>query len=54
MKIAVVMGSKSDLVKVEPAIVVLKNYGVQVDVRCFSAHRTPKEYNYIGRIGTGI
>ena len=43
MRVAIVMGSTSDLSKVEPAIVVLKNYGIQVDVRCFSAHRTPKE-----------
>ena len=43
MRVAIIMGSTSDLPKVEPAIVVLKNYGVQVDVRCFSAHRTPKE-----------
>ena len=43
MRVAIIMGSTSDLSKVEPAIVVLKNYGVQVDVRCFSAHRTPKE-----------
>ena len=39
MKIAVVMGSKSDLNKVEPAINILKEYGVEVDVRCLSAHR---------------
>lgn len=39
MKVAIVMGSTSDLVKVEPAINVLKDYGVSVDVRCLSAHR---------------
>ena len=39
MKVAIVMGSTSDLVKVEPAINVLKEYGVSVDVRCLSAHR---------------
>lgn len=43
MRVAIIMGSTSDLSKVEPAIVILKNYGVKVDVRCFSAHRTPKE-----------
>ena len=43
MRVAIIMGSTSDLPKVEPAIVILKNYGVTVDVRCFSAHRTPKE-----------
>lgn len=43
MRVAIIMGSTSDLVKVEPAITVLKRYGVKVDVRCFSAHRTPRE-----------
>ena len=43
MKVAVIMGSKSDLSKVEPAILILKKYGVEVDVRCYSAHRTPLE-----------
>ena len=40
MRVAVVMGSISDLTKVEPAILLLKKYGVNVDVRCLSAHRT--------------
>lgn len=39
MRVAVIMGSKSDLLKVEPAVLILKEYGVQVDVRCLSAHR---------------
>ena len=39
MRVAVIMGSTSDLPKVEPAIKILKDYGVQVDVRCLSAHR---------------
>ena len=43
MRVAVIMGSKSDLPKVESAILLLKKYGVAVDVRCYSAHRTPKE-----------
>ena len=43
MKVAVIMGSKSDLSKVEPTITVLKEYGVSVDVRVYSAHRTPNE-----------
>ena len=43
MRVAIIMGSLSDLPKVEPAISVLKGYGVKTDVRCFSAHRTPKE-----------
>ncbi len=39
MRTAVIMGSTSDLPKVEPAVEILKSYGVQVDVRCLSAHR---------------
>ena len=39
MRVAIVMGSTSDLPKVEPAINILKDYGVAVDVRCLSAHR---------------
>ena len=39
MKVAIIMGSPSDLPKVEPAISILKNYGVEVNVRCLSAHR---------------
>lgn len=39
MRVAIVMGSTSDLPKVEPAVGILKDYGVQVDVRCLSAHR---------------
>lgn len=39
MRTAIVMGSTSDLPKLEPAIEILKEYGVKVDVRCLSAHR---------------
>ncbi len=39
MRAAIVMGSTSDLPKMEPAVEILKSYGVQVDVRCLSAHR---------------
>ncbi|MCM1083111.1 MAG: 5-(carboxyamino)imidazole ribonucleotide mutase [Clostridium sp.] len=39
MRTAIIMGSTSDLPKVEPAIQILKDYGVTVDVRCLSAHR---------------
>ena len=40
MRVAIVMGSLSDLPKLEPMIEVLKNYNVKTDVRCLSAHRT--------------
>ena len=43
MRVGLVMGSMSDLNKVEPAITILKKYGIVVDVRCLSAHRSPDE-----------
>ena len=39
MKVAIMMGSTSDMAKVEPAVGILKDYGVEVNVRCLSAHR---------------
>lgn len=39
MKVAIIMGSTSDLAKVEPAVEILKSYDVEVNVRCLSAHR---------------
>lgn len=43
MKVAIIMGSKSDFPVVKPAVEVIKNFGVNVDVRVISAHRTPDE-----------
>lgn len=43
MKIAVVMGSKSDLPRLESGINLIKKFGVEVVVRVLSAHRTPVE-----------
>lgn len=42
-KVAVVMGSDSDLKVVEKAITTLKDYGVETEVHVYSAHRTPVE-----------
>ena len=42
-KIAVIMGSDSDLPVVEKAVNVLKEYGVPFEVHVYSAHRTPEE-----------
>ncbi len=42
-KVAVLMGSKSDFGVVKPAVSVLKSFGVDVEVRVISAHRTPEE-----------
>ena len=43
MRVAIIMGSMSDFAKVEPAVSILQRYKVKVDVRCFSAHRSPVE-----------
>lgn len=43
MKAAVIMGSASDLPVLERTIKTLKSFGVQVDARVLSAHRTPLE-----------
>jgi len=42
-KVAVIMGSDSDLPVVEKAINVLKKFAVPFEVHVFSAHRTPDE-----------
>ena len=42
-KVAIVMGSDSDLPVVEKAISVLDEYGVPYEVHVYSAHRTPDE-----------
>lgn len=42
-KVAVIMGSKTDFGVVKPAVTVIKDFGVEVDVRVISAHRTPDE-----------
>ncbi len=41
MKVAIVMGSDSDLPVVEKTIKILKNFGIELEVRVLSAHRTP-------------
>lgn len=43
MKIAVVMGSTSDLPVMQDAINIIKEFGVEVDVDIVSAHRTPEK-----------
>ena len=42
-KVAVIMGSDSDLAVVEKSVSTLKEYGVPYEVHVFSAHRTPEE-----------
>ena len=42
-KVAVIMGSDSDLPIVEKGINVLREYGIPYEVHVYSAHRTPLE-----------
>lgn len=41
MKVAIVMGSDSDFPVVEKGVKILKEFGVETEVRVISAHRTP-------------
>ncbi len=43
MKVAIIMGSHSDFEIVSKAEVILKQFGVAVEMRILSAHRTPME-----------
>lgn len=43
MKVAIIMGSKSDYPKLEEGINLLKRFGIEVEKRVLSAHRTPDE-----------
>ncbi len=40
-KVAIVMGSKTDLDQMKPAVDILKEFGIDYEVRIISAHRTP-------------
>jgi 5-(carboxyamino)imidazole ribonucleotide mutase len=42
-KIAIIMGSQSDSETMDESISVLKEFGVEYEVKVLSAHRTPKE-----------
>ena len=42
-KVGIIMGSKSDLPKLEKAVDILKRFEVPYEVHVFSAHRTPLE-----------
>lgn len=41
MKVAIVMGSESDFPVVERGLRILRDFGVETEVRIISAHRTP-------------
>jgi phosphoribosylaminoimidazole carboxylase PurE protein len=43
MKVAVLMGSKSDLTVMDESAATLKQFGLDCEMRIMSAHRTPEE-----------
>lgn len=49
LKVAVVMGSDSDLPKLQPALNTLKEFGVPFTVNIISAHRTPEAAHAFSR-----
>ena len=48
-KVAVIMGSKSDLPVMQDAIDVLKEFGIETEVDIVSAHRTPEYMMNFGK-----
>ena len=48
-KVAVIMGSDSDLGVVEKCLKVLKEFGVEYEARVISAHRTPRQAEEFAR-----
>jgi len=49
MKVAVVMGSDSDFPTMEPAVEMLRSFGIEADARVVSAHRSPEAMIEFGR-----
>lgn len=49
MKVAVLMGSKSDSEKMAPAAEMLDRFGIEADVRVLSAHRNPAEVTELAK-----
>ncbi len=52
-RVAVVMGSDSDLPSLQPAVELLDAFGIAVEVRVLSAHRTPLEMVDFARQAAG-
>jgi 5-(carboxyamino)imidazole ribonucleotide mutase len=51
--VGLVMGSDSDLESMRPAVDVLREFGVEVEVRVLSAHRTPDDTLEYARSAVG-
>ena len=48
-KIGIIMGSDSDLPTMQPAADVIKEFGVECEIRVVSAHRTPDDMAEYGK-----
>ncbi len=48
-KVAIIMGSTSDMPVMQDAIDILKEFGIEVDVDIVSAHRTPEKLFEFGK-----
>lgn len=51
--VAVVMGSKSDAEAMQPALEILKAFGIDYEVSVISAHRTPEKARQYGQDARG-
>lgn len=51
MKVAILMGSQSDMDKMTPAAEMLEKFGIEADVRVLSAHRTPAKVAELASTG---
>lgn len=49
MKVAIIMGSKSDLPVMEESAALLKQFGIPCEMRVLSAHRCPEEVAQFSR-----
>lgn len=52
-KVAIIMGSDSDLATVKPAALTLRKLGIPFEMRIISAHRTPAEAAEFARSAAG-
>jgi phosphoribosylaminoimidazole carboxylase PurE protein len=53
MKVAVIMGSKSDLPVMEETTAMLKQFGIETEMRILSAHRCPEEVAAFAKAAAG-
>ena len=53
MSVAIVMGSSSDATIMDDAVQILRSFGIEVEVRVLSAHRTPDDAIEFARSAAG-